>query len=261
MKFIIFGIGSAGSRHIANLRRLRPDAEIVRVDPVVGLGTEWIYRDWREAIHDHVAADGAIIASPTEAHAEQMTELFAFGIPFLVEKPPVDVTHTDALRGMVKVIDKFLSRPRAFAVGFCYRFSILARAMENWRTNELDFFARDDLIARYGKTCAETMGSHGIDLACRQFGRAVSVDIESDGVSFRGRVQHERGASHYDMRIDTGPRVSTVNGQVLEPDDGMYERELAAWLSWLDGGERDPRLAQLSDGLRVMEILGQVKNA
>lgn len=260
MKALILGYGSIGQRHAANLRALYPDCDQIIVDPDKG------YKQREESEMDDF--DLAIIASPTACHLSQMTELARHGVPFLCEKPPCMEAETDEYRGLV---NGFEASGLRCAIAFQYRYHKQARHIQKlaW-AGYISFAARDDLLTRYGPTIGGTMASHALDLALWAQGDPGQWEITSDGVLFKGKINHKNGGeSLFDLRMDTGPRVSEVHGRNrmidLAPDDSAYVKMLSAFVTWAGstgsptGAGRDSRLATLRDGLAVMEILSTCK--
>lgn len=250
MKVLVFGCGSIGARHIINLKALRPGVHIIYVDPVVKSPQTYgiLYSDWRVALRAHVDADAAIIASPTDAHAEQRDLLNILDIPYYVEKP---LGSTN------------LSCPPRCAVGFQYRFHPAAPAIAAL-DGDLVFTARDDLLARYGPHVAPIMAAHPIDTALHLCGPAAKVSLDSNGEYLWGQIEHMGGrVSTFDIGMWTGPRVSRVSNRhtlvELPPDAVMYHAALSAWLTWVEGGERDTRLATVAEGVAVEQVLEQVR--
>jgi predicted dehydrogenase len=255
MKALILGYGSIGQRHAANLRALYPDCEQMIYDP---FHSGYNHHSFQELLFQP-KYDFAIIASPVECHLSQMIELSRHDIPFLCEKPPCDEIETSKYRVLV---DYITQTGLICAIAFQYRFHKQARTLD--RHDNLSFIAQDDLLARYGPTVGGTMASHALDLVLWACGPAAQWDIESDGVQFKGKINHRNGSeSLFDLRMDIGPRVLQVNGTRerinLEPDDSAYAKMLSAFVSWATGSERDSRLASLRDGLQVMEILEGAK--
>lgn len=252
MKFICLGYGSIGRRHVANLRALRPNARVVTVDPQQP-GVD--YTDWREALAAHPAATAAIIASPTDCHGEQLAALSAMGIPAYVEKPLGFTTLPS-------------SPHKHCAVGFQYRFhpAMPAVGALAGEYGALRFYARDDLLGRYGPQVGDIMAAHPIDTALSWLGPAERVVLFSDHIALWGEIYHAQGrVSAYDLSIGEGPRESWVRcGDVaveLTPDDGMYVEALRAWLLQLEVGVPHRRLATLADGLAVERVLAEVRYA
>lgn len=269
MKILIFGLGSIGSRHAVNLESLRPMADQIHADPAGYFDRlnrrEW-YADWRAALHAHPDADCAIISSPTECHLSQAATLLLRHIPVYVEKPMCAIEQRNSQR--ITYLSRSGGSPSC--VGFQYRFHIDDDTLRQWRSAGcVSFFARENLIERYGPTCLETMASHSIDLALWAFGPVRHNGLVTDGRSVRGWLLHESGdASLYDIRIDTGPRVSTVTSidagrhryiTHLNIGNDVYCAALDAWLRWVAGDERNPRTATLSDGLCVMDVMARCK--
>ena len=264
-KVIVLGLGSIGSRHAHNLRALRPDAIQIHADPALGscaasarpdlLSEEW--RDWHVALTTHSDADCAIIASPTPAHLEQMAEcIWTHRIRGIyVEKP---VCLVDEIEQCAAAVHYATGKP--YAAGFQYRFAITESMRRSVRRTGFAFFyARDDLVARYGRDCLGAMAAHPIDTALWLLGQTRDVQIETDGVSVRGFVEHKNGRSVYDIRMDDGPRISYLNVHPLSADNRGYVDALSAWLRWVETGERDARTATLADGLAVMDVISKVR--
>ena len=259
MKILLLGLGSIGSRHATNLRALRPDAQLVTVDPDPAKGAD--YRDWLQAIMENADADGAVVATPGRLHMAHMNVMAEKRIPFLVEKPPCVPEQTakySNLAGRIYMVLQVLP----CAVGFQYRFH---PALQGLAVDaNIAFHAQEDLLARYGPDVLGVTGCHVVDLALYLLGPVREVELVQDGHQMLGRIMHESGlTSSYDIRIDRGPRQSwlTVGEKVIELDAApeMYAAELESWLAWLEGGARDTRLATLRDGLAVMEVLERVE--
>lgn len=249
MKILIFGLGSIGKRHAANLRLLRPDARIITADPAGGAD----YTDWLVALANNYNADCAVIASPEKFHLEQMQALVEHRIRFYVEKPPCVVSQIDEYRGIVADCE---DQNLDCAVGFQYRFHTFTGYLPAMEHKRMAFYARDALLSRYGPTVQTTMASHAIDLALWLLGPAETVNLKSDGVKLTGDIQHRRGGiSEYDYEIDSLLYESSVciPGAIVElqPDDAAYQKSMAEFL------DRRCGYATLADGLAVMEVLAQ----
>lgn len=262
VKVLIFGLGSIGERHAQNLQVLMPDAVQIHADPKMddwGAYGDLYFSDWRSALAAHTDADAAIIASPTECHAEQMAALSHYGIPFYCEKPLLEVGQNFGL-----IYGDVLHRIEC-AVGFQYRFHPIYRqaAPIIRRHGYVRFAANENLLARYGPDCLSVIAAHPIDTALWLLGPAHGVEMETDGLSVSGVIYHEHSISGHEYRIDTGPRMSIVkcNEMVwsLDPTNDMYLDALRAWLAWVNGAPRDERTATLADGLESMRVMAQIK--
>lgn len=255
MKIALLGLGSIGLRHENNLKVLRPEALIAVYDPGRGLGTH--YPTAQEFINAHADADGVIIASPNECHMAQIDAALVRGLPAYIEKPLVSVTDW---RPTTREALLHCAPGARAAVGYQYRFNVTQEQIALWVIKgKMRFAARDNLIERYGPTVVETMGSHAVDLALAVLGPVRSVALFTDGRYFMGHVEHTRGVSEYDMRIDVGPRTSTINGQPNNIGNQVYLDALGAWLNWIETGQRDTRLATLKDGAAVMDVMAECK--
>lgn len=255
MKIAFLGMGSIGLRHENNLKILRPQALSAVYDPGRGIGT--YYPTDHEFIREHADADGVIIASPNDCHRAQIDAVLLRGIPVYIEKPLTSIAQwTPTTR---EALLHFAPASKA-AVGYQYRFNVTQDQIAQWVVKgRMRFEARDNLIERYGPTAIETMGSHALDLALAVLGPARHVALFTDGRYFSGRVEHARGVSEYDMRIDVGPRTSTINGQPNNIGNEVYLAALGAWLHWIETGERDTRLATLTDGAAVMDVMASCR--
>lgn len=257
MRVALLGYGRIGRRHADNLRALRPDVDILVYDPAVHPAKD---APFGEAASVNVAletATAAIIATPADRHLEIMERCNDLRLPYLVEKPPVGMGQLEAFEAIVD------AAPEACAVGFQYRFhpvvAHLAAAADRYE-RVYEFEAHEDLVSVYGRTVVETMGSHAIDLALYLAGESWREALTTDGVRLRGSIEHITGArTIIDQRMDCGPRLSRLSDRLLYPDDAMYRAELAAWLDWLEGGVRDPRLATLQDGLAVVDVMAHIR--
>jgi len=259
-KLLILGAaGSMGARHIRTLRAVAPQVELIRADPTYDLRPGY-YNDWRVAINQHRNVNGAIICSPMLWHFQQMKILFSYGIPFYVEKPPCLIDEIDEFERLALKENGL----HCCAVGFQYRFHPNLNTGRWQEQKRVRFYARDDLLSRYGATCLETMTSHPIDSALYAFGPTEDVSLVTDGLSVAGDIVHRDGrVSEFDLRIDEAPRVSLAitTGQTddLSPDDGMYRESLLAWLDWLQTGRRRMQTATLVQSLAVMKVMAACK--
>lgn len=257
MKILLFGYGSIGKRHAANVHSLLPDAALLVYDPVL-FATDPIhgtaYDDWQEFLLAYGEdAGAAIIASPTECHFEQMEQLAEAGLPFYVEKPLGTLAPP--------------TRTGRSAVGFQYRFHPAVHRLRRLALGNklLEFRAEDDLLGRYGRDVAGIMASHAFDLALWLLGPAEEIGLRSDGVHLGGQIIHTGGKSTYAYNLDAGARRSVVLSGPSEVDlvplDAVYRDCLGAWLGWVNGGQQDSRTATIADGLAVQHILALVKES
>ena len=89
---LVVGSGSIAKRHIKNLRKLYPEAEVIcvsasgrSIDPIeVGASS---VRGSIELVLKEASIDLAIVASPAPLHLQTTFKLASANIPVLVEKP------------------------------------------------------------------------------------------------------------------------------------------------------------------------------
>jgi predicted dehydrogenase len=120
--FLIVSLGSIGRRHLNNLRRLRPDAQIgvlrLRSDisnQDVPDGADVQFNTIEDAIAFRPLA--AVIASPASTHLQVAASLVAAGIPILMEKP-----IADTCKGLGALIEEGAKRNVPIMTGYNLRF-------------------------------------------------------------------------------------------------------------------------------------------
>jgi hypothetical protein len=256
LKILLFGYGSIGKRHVANIQSLWPQVQIEIYDPLLGLDTNYIR--WTDEHSEN--ADGAIIASPTQVHLEQATLLMAHGIPFYIEKPVCTVQQIDEF-------GKLLAREHSgqCCVGHQYRFAI------DWprEVRSLNFIAYDNLVGRYSDV-GEALAAHPIDTSLWLLGKPLNINFnECSGMAMRGMITHERGTSYHCYAMNMESRTSIVGMFYsdrwrhavydLPADNSMYLAAMDAWLKTVWGELRDQRLCTLEQGLDVVKVLAKVK--
>ncbi|MEE2959855.1 MAG: Gfo/Idh/MocA family oxidoreductase [Myxococcota bacterium] len=124
IKFAIIGYGHLGGYHAAKVKE-HPEAELVAiVDPDANqrakarVDHDCIVYEHIDQIHDSLNLDAAIVASPTETHADTSTTLLGQGYHLLIEKP---ATATQAeLSTLIALVEK---KPRIVQVGHVERFN------------------------------------------------------------------------------------------------------------------------------------------
>lgn len=99
----VAGVGRIGSMHAANLAAVPEVDEVLLYDPVpgraaevaagLGAGTRAV-----DTVEDLLAADGVLVATPTDTHPDMVRRAIAAGTPVLCEKPlAADVATSAAL--------------------------------------------------------------------------------------------------------------------------------------------------------------------
>ncbi|HUQ68231.1 MAG TPA: Gfo/Idh/MocA family oxidoreductase [Planctomycetaceae bacterium] len=129
MKVLVAGLGSIGRRHLANVRRVMPQAEIVALSSrgraVNGFDdADCVVTSLAEALNYGV--DAAIVATPATMHVPICTELLQAGADVLVEKP---LSHAwDGVRELTRLVHR---TERILMVGYTLRFHPLVQLLKN----------------------------------------------------------------------------------------------------------------------------------
>jgi predicted dehydrogenase len=129
MRVLVAGLGSIGRRHLANVRRVLPEAEIVALSSrgrsLEGLeGADRVVTSLAAALDRGIEA--AIVATPAPMHVPMCTQLLRAGVDVLVEKP---LSHT--LDGVEDLPDLVQRSGRILMVGYTLRFHPLVRLLRN----------------------------------------------------------------------------------------------------------------------------------
>lgn len=132
MHVLLVSLGSIGERHLANLRKLRPDASVSLLHLHRSQGDEDPRHDRVDRVlYDLDTAldadpDAGIVASPAHEHVRVARALAASGIPALVEKPlAIDPSQGRALVEELNDSEAFV------AVGYTFRFHPAIRALKD----------------------------------------------------------------------------------------------------------------------------------
>ena len=251
MKHIIVGLGSIGQRHYANLKRLRPDDEIITVDVNGEADILFPINFSQSIIKDSIA----YICTPTELHLDQYKMMiFGDAKAVFVEKPLCSINQ--------KPFIDFPHRP--FSVGYCYRYHPLFRELKS-RANEvilMRLFGSDNLSAKYGPTAMETMLSHSIDMALWLFGEARSFETINDGDWASCNIQHKKTISRLQANMFTLTRMAScfvrhANGEEYHEilrSGQMYIDEMSAWLNYVETGDAGD-LCTLEQAIQVQKVM------
>jgi predicted dehydrogenase len=122
VKALIVGLGSIGRRHLANLRRLAPAADITVLRHASASDADTIPHGADRVVHDlsdALAADPgfAIIASAAPFHVPAAAVLAAAGVHMLIEKP-----LADSLDGVDDLLEACARERVVLMVGYHLRF-------------------------------------------------------------------------------------------------------------------------------------------
>lgn len=128
---LVAGLGSAGARHLANLRRLgcrRLGALRARGGPGphgVDLAGVQVHRDLREALR--VGYDAVVVANPTSMHLDTALAAAEAGLDLYLEKPV-----SDRLEGTASLAKLVEGKELVAAVGCQLRQHPQLRAVAGW---------------------------------------------------------------------------------------------------------------------------------
>ncbi len=121
-KFLIVSLGSIGRRHLANLRSLRPDAQIAalrmqggRSGAALADGLDCEFTALEEALA--FAPDAAILAGPSSGRVPLMRAFADAGIPMFLEKP-----IASAMAGLHEILEICAARNILVMTGYNLRF-------------------------------------------------------------------------------------------------------------------------------------------
>ena len=124
----------------------------------------------------------------------------------------------------------------------------------------------ENMADRYGNTALETMLSHYLDLSVWLFGEPQRISIIDRGYQALANLTFSKMQVNIISVIDSITRNVNVSllhrcGQIQSRDltrqswlDQMYVNEMAAWLNFLETGERN-RLCFYEDAMRVQQLM------
>ena len=123
MHILVVGLGSIGRRHVRNLKRIEPSAEITawrRIGPDQSLGdsgplVDRVVYSLEEALSTR--PDAALVTNPAPMHVETGLALAHEGIHLFIEKP---ISNT--LDGVNSLMELCRARGLALMVGYNFRF-------------------------------------------------------------------------------------------------------------------------------------------
>jgi predicted dehydrogenase len=130
MRVLIIGLGSAGRRHLANLRVVAPDAEVAVWHQQAQPGTavpsdrECHLYSLEEALG--FQPDAALVCSPSSLHVDNALPFAQTGVHLLVEKP---LAHQSV--GVEELLKTCRSHESVLLVGYNLRFEASLVALRN----------------------------------------------------------------------------------------------------------------------------------
>ena len=289
MRVLLVSFGSIARRHLANLRRLEPDADVLIVRRTIDPGLH----ERQVSSFDEALAwrpEAALICSPATEHLRFATSLIEQHVPLFVEKP-----LAAGLDGGAALVARASALGVPFMVGYCLRFSMpLRTARESLQAGDIgrllhlraevgqylpDWRPASDY--RSGVTAQSALGggallelSHEIDYA-RWFGGEVAtvsgqlsriggldIDVEDTAdLSLRFR-EGATGIIHLDLLARPAYRHcrviatdGTIEVDLIEGRVRAFRADVGVWRDLLDPPvDRD---AMYRDELK--EFLGCVR--
>ena len=182
----VIGCGRWGSKHLQTLAKLREEGlihKIVACD--INLEIETPLADERFNSSSNLKSNLAIIATPPETHAELARNLLDRGIHLLVEKP-LGSCEAEA----AQVLSTARENGMLIGVGLLLRFHPAVKAASEHISQGAIGMVQQIHYQRYttrphpeGADVIESLGVHGIDLACHLMGEVEPSRIELESVN------------------------------------------------------------------------------
>ncbi len=267
------GSGSIATRHIRNLKLLRPDAEIVTVD----IDGKADYTDYKKVDFTDTIA---YICTPMELHSDQLEYIYyGDARAIFVEKPLYGVRDSTYITSEIIHEDGV-----PIVCGYNYRHNPLFTSLKSRADSiaYLHFYGSEDLSPKYGPTALGTMASHSIDMALWLLGDFEHHQVADYGNHCFVGIRHKNKAASNILASMTSPfRVATVTAvfasesdkdllytsgksehdlkwehYFIEPDDQMYIDEMRAWLNYIDTGDSGD-LCTFEQALKVQEVMAR----
>lgn len=256
--------GSMGRRHVANAKKL---GHAVRCyDPKLH-GTAL-----RELLIQQ--SDAVVIASPTEYHLKDLTDVLAAGKHALVEKPIALTKQRKAVQNVIET-NRACTVPLTIAVGYNLRFhNLIKETREAMRDIRHAPFWASFTCCQYTESpdacvngCLETWATHEIDLAQHLIGDLRLIDKHVDRFRVDLGLQKWDGEKchvhiHSDMRAHQKMREVRIVSDYLTTrldlerypvTNDHYLSELNAFVDRCEGIGSDT-LASGEDGLSALML-------
>jgi predicted dehydrogenase len=275
VRALIVGLGSIGRRHLKNLRKLEPAADITVLrrpgSDLRAEGADRVIDDPRQALE--LATDIAILAGPAPTHVPMARALCGKGTSLLIEKP-----LSDTLDGVDDLLADAQARGIVLMVGYCLRFHGALRgvreAVASGRIGRLLFLechvGQDLRSWRPGVDYRDSVSAHRatgggvllelsheldsaqwiageVDWVSAEAARVgdLDVDVEDVATVTLRFSSGARGCVHLDM-LDLAPRrggravgtLGTLEWDLLAPSLRLLEGSSRTWVELpVDVGE------------------------
>lgn len=268
-KIAVFGLGSAGMRHVRNLIELG-EQDLFGCDLRVGQEGFSVENTHMQATNfaDLIwkwNPEVVLICTPPESHYELAFDALKRGVSVFIEKPiTVDVEEARCLRDMA------LLGHRHLAVGFQIRFSLAFFAASLLPGSDLTMVCAQDMAtwpSRYDKDPLAEF-SHEIASATFLKGPVVAVTARHTPGIWNLTLRHLKGYTDISLAYaEKAPRrlYTASNGAKytwgLEENNEAYRTELRAFLSVCQGAPWDDRLCSGAEAVHITRILDAARQS
>ena len=195
-KVAIMGCGRWGSNHLKTLAKLREEGlveNITVIDPSLEARQKATLADITKADLDGLDADLVIIATPPKHHSQQAKDLISKGFHVLVEKP-LGCSEIEA----AEVVSFSQEYGKIVSVGLLLRFHPIAPLAKHYidsgllgRVESIRFVRRTKRPQPANGNVIESLGVHGIDLACYLMSETEPTCINVQGDKMEAEIAVE----------------------------------------------------------------------
>jgi predicted dehydrogenase len=261
VKIGVIGFGSIGQRHARNLGAIGVDVVLVRTE---GAGNAGGLPELRRL--EDLRADGALVCTPTGAHADALDHLLRGGMPVLCEKPlvatpaegdrlvPLFAGHTAPRRvalnmrfhPSVRTAAAWLTEGRIGPLRYA-RFSV-GQYLPDWRPGRDSLTTYSAHAARGGGVVLDLI--HELDLAVHIAGECVSApaglaarvgDVTADSDDVADIVYRARSGAFVSVHMDYLHRGYRRECWLIGAEGTVHADLATTRVEWFgaDGGLRD----------------------
>lgn len=192
----ILGCGRWGKNHLKTLARLRAEGivkEIIVIDTCKKARSEAVLADSTQPDLESLESDLVIIATPPRYHSQQAMDLISKGFHVLVEKP-FGRNESE----VAQIISHAQENGRIVTVGLLLRFHPAVNLANQYiksgklgRVETIRFVRRTTRPPPENGNVVESLGVHGIDLACHFMSESEPSGINVQGDNIEARIALE----------------------------------------------------------------------